>query len=466
MSGQDVEMSDENAFIMSQLEEIEDSLRVDPKRDLAKLRELTKKPKIIRNENDVYEFDPVYEKALNLLIKALTYSGDSSGLVQTLASVRPVFSQLSKSKRENLVKSVFSNLSTIPNTSELQINLCKEYIKYFSTPENNRPLLAQFFQTKLAALLVDGSNLNEALAILSTLQTAVKKLDDKLLLVEINLIESRARYLLGNMAKARSTLTAARTNANQVYVPIELQAEIDLQSGVLNSHDNDFKTAFSYFLESYDAFSSLQKIRGKKAKAGSSTVGAMSVYQMKAIQSFRLMMLSKLMDSDFTGVTGLLSNKYAIENSYSDDLLVKLLLALNSDVKDKNLEKYTKNYDAAVMSKIIEEDIMKSHLESLKNELLERNLLKIILPYERVEIERIAELIKLPEEEVMAKLSQMILDQKFEGILDQGLGELIVYEKVEGQEEKDAAVDSLQLIENMEGVVDTLIRRAKALQVV
>eukprot|EP00924_Labyrinthula_sp_SR-Ha-C_P007174 maker-scaffold_8-snap-gene-11.37-mRNA-1 protein AED:0.23 eAED:0.61 QI:0/0/0/1/0/0/4/0/168 len=86
---------------------------------------------------------------------------------------------------------------------------------------------------------------------------------------------------------------------------------------------------------------------------------------------------------DFTGVTGLLSNKYAIQNINFDHQLVKLLIALNHDVIEKNFEKYSKNFDAAVISKIIGEDIMKSHLESIKNELLERNLPKIIFPYRR-----------------------------------------------------------------------------------
>lgn len=49
-------------------------------------------------------------------------------------------------------------------------------------------------------------------------------------------------------------MTASRTAANSIYVTPLLQAELDEMSGILQCEEGDSATAFSYFLESFDAF--------------------------------------------------------------------------------------------------------------------------------------------------------------------------------------------------------------------
>ena len=70
----------------------------------------------------------------------------------------------------------------------------------------------------------------------------------------------------------------------------------------------------------------------------------------------------------------------------------------------------------------------------LYNTLLEDNLKKIILPYSEVEIAYVAEQISLPLEKVQQKLSEMILDEKIDGTLDQGRGCLILFDEMESTE--------------------------------
>jgi len=85
--------------------------------------------------------------------------------------------------------------------------------------------------------------------------------------------------------------------------------------------------------------------------------------------------------------------------------------------------------------------------------LLEQNLVKVIEPFSRVEIEHIAKMVGLDTQPVERKLSQMILDKVIIGVLDQGAGCLIVYDEAERDQGYDAA---LETIEKLSNVVDVL----------
>jgi len=105
--------------------------------------------------------------------------------------------------------------------------------------------------------------------------------------------------------------------------------------------------------------------------------------------------------------------------------------------------------------------LIKHHLHILHEQLLESNLIRIIEPYSCVEISHVADLMEMPLLAVEKKLSQMILDGKFQGILDQGKGQLVVYEDAE----KDMAMEKgLEVIANMDTIVTTLFERSKALR--
>merc|ERR1719491_699681 len=97
-----------------------------------------------------------------------------------------------------------------------------------------------------------------ALELLEKLLIEVKKLDDKLLLVEIHLIECRTHYAVKNIAKSKASLTASKTNANAIHCPPLMQADIDLWSGILAAREKDYRTSFSYFYEAFEAFNAAE----------------------------------------------------------------------------------------------------------------------------------------------------------------------------------------------------------------
>ena len=101
---------------------------------------------------------------------------------------------------------------------------CIEWAK-----EEKRTFLRQSLESRLVGLYFETERYQEALALGSALLKELKKLDDKNLLVEVQLLESKTYNALGNLPKARAALTSARTTANSIYVPPKVQAQLDLQ---------------------------------------------------------------------------------------------------------------------------------------------------------------------------------------------------------------------------------------------
>ena len=115
---------------------------------------------------------------------------------------------------------------------------------------------------------------------------------------------------------------------------------------------------------------------------------------------------------------------------------------------------HTFNEVRAKHQKTLESDeIATQHLNDLYHKLLEQHLLRVVEPYERVEVSHLAKLINLDAKLIEDKLSQMILDDKLKGILDQSDRCLIVYET----ETTDALYpDAMDTLEGLHRVVDAL----------
>eukprot|EP00741_Cyanophora_paradoxa_P002688 tig00000615_g2608.t1 len=374
------------------------------------------------------------EQAIYKLSELYAKSGRGEQLRQLLQKIRPFFASIPKAKTAKIVRTVIDNVEQIPNSTRLMTDLCLESIEW--ARQEKRTFLRQRIEARLSAIYFKNQEYSKALQLIGDLIREVKRLDDKLLLLEIQLIESQIHHALRNLAKARASLTSARTSANAIYCPPALQAEIDMQAGILHADEKDYKTAYSYLYEAMEGYSTLEDPR--------------------AMLCLKYMLLCKIMMNATDEVSSIMNSKAALKFAGPDIDAMRAVAKAHSSRSLKAFEEAQEKYKKELSDDLI----ISSHLSALYNTLLEQNLCRIIEPFTRVEIAHVAELIKLPRETVEAKLSQMILDKKFRGILDQGANCLIVYEDQVSDKTYPAA---LETVSNMSNVVGSLFERARKL---
>eukprot|EP00170_Pyropia_yezoensis_P001969 contig_8417_g1973 len=318
---------------------------------------------------------------------------------------------------------------------EMQADLCKQTIAWCRAEK--RTFLRQRIQGRLASLQLEAEQYTAALSGITELLREVKRLDDKAHLLEVQLLECRAQHALRNGPKARAALTSARTTANAIYVPLTLQAAIDMQAGVVSAEEKDYKTAYSYFYEAFEGFSSLGDSR--------------------AVSNLKYMLLCKIMVDLPGDVVSLSSTVTALKHSGREVDAMKAVASAHSKRSLEGFEAALNEYD----EELKQDATVRTHLTALYDTLLTGNLLRIIEPYSRVEIARVAELIKLPRPTVESKLSQLILDKKLKGILDQGAGCLVVFDEAPVAKTYQYGIDTLT---NMDKVLNTLFEKAASLR--
>merc|ERR1712018_698620 len=368
----------------------------------------------------------------------LREEGKTKEMTDLIQKVRNFLRFMSKAKAAKLVRGLvdmFLEMERSEPRGEREVQLCKECIEW--AKEERRTFLRQSLESRLVGLYFETERYQEAIALGSILLKELKKLDDKNLLVEVQLLESKTYHALGNLPKARAALTSARTTANSIYVPPKVQAQLDLQSGILHaSEERDFKTAFSYFYEAFEQYDSVE--------------------DKNALTALKYMLMSKIMLRTPEEVQNIVSGKLALKYQGREIEAMKTVALAN---KNRSLAEFQTTVDKYSVE-LKEDKIVERHLDSLYQTMLEQNLCRIIEPYSRVQVKFVAEKINLPENQVEKKLSQMILDKKFQGILDQETRVLIIFEATERDETYDNVIETISA---MSKVVDRLYQAAQKL---
>lgn len=251
----------------------------------------------------------------------------------------------------------------------------------------------------------------------------VKRMDDKLMLTELFLSQSKAHFRLKNLDKCKASLTAAKTNANVIHCPPLLQAEIDLHSGNILAAEKDYATSYSYFYEAFEQF--------KLAAAGSNSPHKI---RSKGSLALSMMMLAKIMMNRQKDLGGISQSKAVLK--FKDDLAAHQgeeplennmwegLTAIAKALDDRNLKLFSKVVeDYPELSRNV---YVSGHISELHETLFEKNLLRVIEPYSSVDLSHLSRVLDLGHDRISRKLQTMILDQKLEATLDQENDMLLV----------------------------------------
>ena len=358
-----------------------------------------------------------------------------------LKSYFNLISQIKEIKNTNntfLVKLTDKLIAKLKKRKDLLndiVNIAEEITKFCD--ETNNISMKSKIQTRLAEVYYIHENYSKALDICNKVIFDLKRYEDNLGLIQLLLLESKIYYATNGISKAKASLTSVKTLITKVYVEPKLQANIDMHAGILAAYEKDFNLAYSYFFEAFDVYN----IPSKKRRN-------------KGLRAFEYMILCKIVGGHIEEVNNVVLSKQG-KDYYGPE--VEALRSIESAVKEKSIKLLEDNI--AKNKKYITDRVINYHISNLHNDLLEKNLIKIIKPYSVVEIDFVAKTIGLNYQDVLNRLRQMILDKKINGILDQGKGSLIIYDVDSANPYLDKSIETFK---NLEKVVEALDKKVRA----
>lgn len=115
-------------------------------------------------------------------------------------------------------------------------------------------------------------------------------------------------------------------------------------------------------------------------------------------------------------------------NKYFNDRNIEAMRAVAKASADRSLH----HLDLALTNfnaELQQDPVVHSNLHQLYENLLQKNLLKLVEPYSHVQLSFLSDQLKLPTSIIQTKLSLMILNKDLSGMIDQGSGSLIVLDE-------------------------------------
>ncbi len=388
------------------------------------------------------EYDQVKQTKYYQIIRwTINYLSEKYRENNELQNYFKLISEIKEIKNTNntfLVKLTDKLISKLKKRKDLLndvVKVCEEITKFCD--ETNNISMKSKIQTRLAEVYYIHEHYAKALEICNKVIFDLKRYEDNLGLIQLLLLESKIHYVTNGISKSKAALTSVKTLVTKVYVEPKLQANIDMQAGILAAHEKDFNLAYSYFFEAFDVYN----IPNQKRKN-------------KGLRAFQYMILSKIVGDHIEEVNNVVLSKQGKDYLGKE---VDALRSIESAVKEKSIKLLKDNIEKN--QEYFKDPIIRYHINNLHNDLLEKNLIKIIKPYSVVEIDFVAKSIGLSYSDVLNKLRQMILDKKINGILDQGKGSLIIYDVESSNPYLDKSIETFK---NLEKVVEALDKKVRA----
>lgn len=388
-------------------------------------------------ENDEEELKRREVLIINMAEK-MAKVNDAQGLMKLLTTLRPHLLSYGIAKATKLIRTLIDICLKVEKDYDFKFNLCMECINW--AKQQNRVFLRHMLEVRLMQLLNEMGRHTDVLAMSARLIGELKKTGNKDVQLEAHLEESKASLALNNLSRSRSALVSARSIAGTLCIEPKLQARLDIESGILNMAENrDYKTAFSYFYEAFENFdTALETSNAQKA--------------------LKYMCLAKIILNQAAEVPALLSTKLASKYSGRD---LNAIEAIAEAFQNRSLKQFYKAFEQFHVE-LQSDAIILRHIDSLTDAMLEKNIIRAIEPYSIIEIVTLAKSINFPAKRVEKKLAQMILDKKFQGVIDQQDGTLTVYNFPRDIQTKIFEA-SVEVIRHLSKTVDEIYNRANTL---
>ncbi|PPQ90781.1 hypothetical protein CVT25_010106, partial [Psilocybe cyanescens] len=164
----------------------------------------------------------------------------TEGLAEVINHLRAFMLSIAKAKTMKLIRTHLDYFTAIADSQKVQMKALMDNIAWAKLEKHI--FLKHSLEMRLVGLQLESPQYLPPTALIEILLMDLKWLNNKMILTEMHLLESWTYCALGNMPKAKASITSSRTAANAIYCPPALLALLYLPLGILHMEEKDYST--------------------------------------------------------------------------------------------------------------------------------------------------------------------------------------------------------------------------------